>query len=168
MTIPERIKELRKNRNLTQSELADLAGVTKTAISNWERGSYSPDSVNLKKLAEALGTTVAYLLGETDLWTRYGDVPEHDRTKEEWHAIQDQIIRRSEAQREAVQEMGRYTDPDLSIYEIIGDLAKMQSSTKKFYKHYEAQDWESLNSQLDAYKALLNILRTKQNIDTNS
>ena len=52
LTLQEKIKKLRKNKNLTQSELANIAGVTKTAVYNWERGSYSPDGDNLIKEVE--------------------------------------------------------------------------------------------------------------------
>ena len=162
LTLQEKIKKLRKNKNLTQSELASIAGVTKTAVYNWERGSYSPDGDNLRKLAEALGTTVSYLLGETDIWPHGGEIPETERTWAQCISIRDQVVGQSEAQAEARRAMGRYADPELGIFEINGDLAKMQESTRRNYKHYEERELIILSSQLYAYIDLVNKIRALQ------
>lgn len=57
-----RLRELREQKGLTQTELADIVGVTWSAISKYERGIV--DNLpygRMSKLAEALGTSVAYL-----------------------------------------------------------------------------------------------------------
>ena len=159
LTLQEKIKKLRKNKNLTQSELANIAGVTKTAVYNWERGSYSPDGDNLIKLAEALGTTVSYLLGETDVWAHGGEMPESQRTPEEWESIRDEVSQQGDKRFLDVKKMGRYADPELGIYEIIGDMAKMQEATRRNYKHFYERELIVLSSQLDAYKGLINKIR---------
>ena len=67
MTEPEfaaRLKSLRKAKNMTQQELADLLGVSNKSVSRWETGGY-PDVAMLGPLAKALGVTVDDLLGET-------------------------------------------------------------------------------------------------------
>lgn len=61
----QRVKELRKARNLTQQELANLVGVTKMTVSGWERGNYTPSTHTLIILARALRTSTDYLLGIT-------------------------------------------------------------------------------------------------------
>lgn len=65
MTIGEKIRSLRKQKNWTQQQLADFAGVAKTTVLDWEKNRYSPEGKNLINLAESLGTTVSYLIGET-------------------------------------------------------------------------------------------------------
>lgn len=60
----ERLKALRKSKNMTQQELADLLGVSNKSVSRWETGGY-PDVAMLGPLARALGVTVDDLLGET-------------------------------------------------------------------------------------------------------
>lgn len=65
MDFGERLKRVRKGR-YNQEELASLIGVHTNTISRWENGSRSPDAGTLQKLAQALDTTTAYLLGETD------------------------------------------------------------------------------------------------------
>lgn len=61
------IKEKRKERNLTQVELAKKLYVTEKAISRWETGRGTPDVSLLLPLADALGVTVSeILLGKVD------------------------------------------------------------------------------------------------------
>lgn len=57
-----RLKELREGRGLTQKDLADRAGVSKGAISNWEQGIREPSLVNATRLADALGVELAAFL----------------------------------------------------------------------------------------------------------
>ena len=49
---------------MNQEELAYLVGTARQTVSSWERDVFMPDSANLLKLAEALRTSVAYLMGE--------------------------------------------------------------------------------------------------------
>lgn len=60
--IGEYITTLRKNKNLTQKELAESLGVTDKAVSKWERGAGYPDISMLRPLADILGTSVNELL----------------------------------------------------------------------------------------------------------
>ena len=68
-----RLKELRKEKALTQADLAELLEVTKLTISNWENGVSSIKSDRLKKLCEIFDVDAPYLLGynnvknETDI-----------------------------------------------------------------------------------------------------
>ncbi len=64
--IGQRITALRKAHNLTQSELADLLGVTYQAVSQWERSETLPDILILPKLAEIFGETTDHFLGLTE------------------------------------------------------------------------------------------------------
>jgi len=64
--VHERIRSLRKNRRLTQSNLAEKVGVSPQVVSNWERNYTSPDLSDLTKIAHALQTTADYLLGMSD------------------------------------------------------------------------------------------------------
>lgn len=56
------IAKLRKERGLTQRELADKIGVTDKAISKWERGHGFPDVAILETLSNELGVTIAELI----------------------------------------------------------------------------------------------------------
>jgi transcriptional regulator with XRE-family HTH domain len=56
------ISELRKEKELTQKELAEKLGVTDKAVSKWERGLSYPDISLLSKLSYVLGITTSELL----------------------------------------------------------------------------------------------------------
>ncbi len=58
----EFICNLRKEKNLTQKELANILGITDKAVSKWERGAGYPDISMLNPLADALGTSINELL----------------------------------------------------------------------------------------------------------
>lgn len=61
-TMGEIISTLRKNKNMTQNELALKMNVTDKAVSKWERNISCPDINSLPKLAEVLDTSVEELL----------------------------------------------------------------------------------------------------------
>lgn len=61
-SVGSRIRELRKQRGLTQCELADALSVSFQAVSNWERGVTPPDLENLARIAAYFGVLVDTLL----------------------------------------------------------------------------------------------------------
>jgi transcriptional regulator with XRE-family HTH domain len=66
-SLGERIKDLRKAKGLSQTELGVLAGVHYSHIGRYENGQAKPSAGTLGKLADALDTTTDYLLeGATD------------------------------------------------------------------------------------------------------
>lgn len=58
----QRPRELRKSKNLSQTELGHLAGLHYTHIGRFEHGASRPSRDTLKRLADALGVTGDYLL----------------------------------------------------------------------------------------------------------
>jgi len=56
--MPKPLAELRRERGLTQAELAKLIGVTTSAVGNWESGERIPRLPTLRKLADALGCQI--------------------------------------------------------------------------------------------------------------
>lgn len=50
-----RLKQLRKNKNITQQQLAELIGVSKTSIIYWEKGDNLPKHDSLITLGKVLG-----------------------------------------------------------------------------------------------------------------
>ncbi len=69
-----RIKELRLERNLTQSEVAKAIGTSQRNIGRWENGENEPAAVYVKALAEFFGVRADYLLGlEDDFGVRVDD-----------------------------------------------------------------------------------------------
>ena len=62
MTIGKRIAHLRKEKGLTQEELAQHMGISPQAVSKWENDQTCPDISALPKLARLFGVTVDELL----------------------------------------------------------------------------------------------------------
>lgn len=60
------IKALRKERGMTQEELAIRLNVVRQTVSKWEKGLSVPDAEMLQRLAEALEVSVSRLLGGTE------------------------------------------------------------------------------------------------------
>lgn len=58
-----RLKELRKEKNLTQKELADKINVSKITVLRWENGERQIKTDKAQKLADFFGVSVGYLLG---------------------------------------------------------------------------------------------------------
>ena len=61
MAIGERITTLRKERNLSQIQLAKMLDVTRQAVSKWENDQTAPGTIKLIQLADVLDTDVEYL-----------------------------------------------------------------------------------------------------------
>lgn len=63
----KRLTELRKERNLSQAQLAVLIDSSASIICYWETDRSEPSAPNLVKLADFFDVSVDYLLGRTDL-----------------------------------------------------------------------------------------------------
>lgn len=61
-----RLKELRQHENISQGDLAKATGLTRQAISNYERGNRDPSRETWQQLANYFEVSVPYLKGEID------------------------------------------------------------------------------------------------------
>lgn len=57
-----KIKELRKNQNLTQQDLADILKVSRSSISKWETKTSYPDITTLVQISDHFSISLDYLL----------------------------------------------------------------------------------------------------------
>ena len=69
MKFHEKLQELRKNKKLTQEELAEILYVSRTAISKWESGRGYPSIDSLKQIALFFDVTIDDLLSSEKLLT---------------------------------------------------------------------------------------------------
>lgn len=61
----ERIRELRKERGITNYEMAERLGISRNTLTNWERGEKEPHSVEiLEEMAKVLNVPLEILLVE--------------------------------------------------------------------------------------------------------
>lgn len=68
--IGDRIRERRKELNMTQQELSHKLSLTRQCISHWENEVNEPSINDLIRLARTLDTTTDFLLGLTDMKSR--------------------------------------------------------------------------------------------------
>ena len=66
MTFGEKLKKARLALNLSQSEVAEITGISERSIYTYEQTGVLPRSSNIRKLAEALNVSVGYLLDEEE------------------------------------------------------------------------------------------------------
>ena len=65
--MPNNLKKLREDKGLTQTDLGEIFGLTKTAISLYENDKRGIDSKLAVSLADYFGVTTDYLLGRTSI-----------------------------------------------------------------------------------------------------
>jgi len=82
MDFHEKLQELRKQRGLTQEELAARLYVSRTAISKWESGRGYPNIESLKMIAKFFSVTLDELLSSGEVLA----IAEEDSQREDKHA----------------------------------------------------------------------------------
>ena len=87
MEFNEKLQELRKQKGLTQEELAEYLYVSRTAISKWESGRGYPNIDSLKVIAKFFEVTIDELLSGDELLT----IAEED-TKQKERTVRDLVF----------------------------------------------------------------------------
>lgn len=125
-----RLKQLRKQKKLTQQELADSIGMTRRGYQNWENEVNQLSIGKAKKLAEYFGVSVGYLLGL--------DTPSKDGISELIDKVNDWADERNLKQADpkiqwmrVTEEVGeirnvllkptKFTEPQAALKDAIGD-----------------------------------------------
>lgn len=67
LTLSDRLKELRAEKNLHQADVASAIGVTKSALSSYENGYRAPSYGILLDIADFYNVTTDYLLGRQEI-----------------------------------------------------------------------------------------------------
>ena len=81
MEFNEKLQELRKNKGLTQEELAEALYVSRTAISKWESGRGYPSLESLKEIAKYFSVTIDELLSSDEIMS----IAQEDNKQKENH-----------------------------------------------------------------------------------
>ncbi|MEE0203498.1 MAG: helix-turn-helix transcriptional regulator [Muricomes sp.] len=87
MSFSDNVKKLRTQKGMSQQSLAKKAGVSQTAVYQWEKGIRSPKIEQLQKIAAALNVPIS---------TFIDDLSEAQRIKSTWEWIQDNDQKRME------------------------------------------------------------------------
>lgn len=72
-TLSERIKQLRKEKDLTQEEFGKIFGIVKSTVSLYENNKSTPDDEIKKKIAEYFDVSLDYLMGNSDIRNPYNN-----------------------------------------------------------------------------------------------
>lgn len=81
MELGKKLQELRKQKGLTQEELAEILFVSRTAVSKWESGRGYPNIESLKTISKFFGITIDELLSGDELLA----IAEEDGIQKEKH-----------------------------------------------------------------------------------
>lgn len=79
MALPDKLYKLRKERGLSQEQLADALGISRQAISKWESAKAMPETDKLILLSEYFGVSVDYLLKDVDAIPSSGEIFRKDK-----------------------------------------------------------------------------------------
>jgi transcriptional regulator with XRE-family HTH domain len=125
VSIGERLRQVREEMKLNQTEFAAIAGATRQTQSNYEKGERMPDALYLAAIAAA-GADVAYILTGTRVLPLAEQTPEEPREEElsqrekvlvaKWRMLppaeQDDIEEIVEKIEQAQAIKGKYRKPD--------------------------------------------------------
>jgi transcriptional regulator with XRE-family HTH domain len=92
------LKSLRNENRVSQSKLAKAIGTSQQAVHRYEHCEYEPDIETMVQIAKYFGTSVDYLVGNTDIRNKIEEVEKHDLNKDESRML-DNYRKLSENQR---------------------------------------------------------------------
>lgn len=90
--MPNRIRELRSNLNLTQAELAKKIGLNQSAVGKYEREELEPNLDTLMKLSAIFECSIDYIIGYSDDFgnvTVNNDSSAPSLSPDEWQLVKD-------------------------------------------------------------------------------
>lgn len=123
-----RLKKLRKSKGMTRVELAELMGVTKLTILNWEHGTHEIKGSNAKKLADHFNVSIPYLLDYdtnntfSELITKVNEWADERNLKQadpkvQWMRVTEEV---GEI-RDVLLKPTKFTEPQAALKDAIGD-----------------------------------------------
>ena len=76
MSFGENLKNIRKQRGITQEELAEILGVSRQAVSKWESDGGYPETEKLIAISKQLNISIDYLLNDASVMEKKEEVEE--------------------------------------------------------------------------------------------
>ena len=144
LMIGDKLKKLRRNRDLTQEEVAAHIGISYQAISKWERGDGYPDITMLPTLANYFGVSIDELIGMDEI----SSAQRLDDINQKW-----QENRAKGAHKENVELMRNalktYPNNALLLMQLSCSLERLEG-TEKEKKEY----LKELSEQIDDLKSI--------------
>ncbi|MCM1533746.1 MAG: helix-turn-helix domain-containing protein [Corallococcus sp.] len=72
----DRVKEIMREKKLSQKELSKISGITEPSLCRYLRGDIEPRADVVQNIAKALGVSAAYLIGASDTYVQQNAVEE--------------------------------------------------------------------------------------------
>ncbi|MCY8546878.1 helix-turn-helix transcriptional regulator [Bacillus subtilis] len=142
MTVGQRIKAIRKERKLTQVQLADKANLSRSYLADIERDRYNPSLSTLESVAGALGVQVSAIVGEENLIKE--EPAEYNAKEEKDIAKRMEEIRRDLENSDGLSFSGEPMSPEAieSLMEAMEHIVRQTQRINKKYtpKKYRKDD----------------------------
>lgn len=132
--IANRLIELRKKSGLSQEELADRLGLSRQAVSKWERAEASPDTDNLICLAKIYGVSLDDLLNTDESIEDIAREVEERRTAKTGSAG----VHLTDDEGESV----RIDDEGVTIIDKDGERLSVKEAREKYHNGHKSKGWE--------------------------
>lgn len=115
----QRLKELRKEKGLTQVQVAQRFNISNGAVAMWETGKREPDFATMNRLADFFNVSVDYLIGNTNEPWFYLD---NDRILQEINSYEDGSTRESYLTARDKHDIARDLERIMEALDTVGDL----------------------------------------------
>ncbi|ALV02217.1 helix-turn-helix transcriptional regulator [Bacillus siamensis] len=144
MTVGQRIKAIRKERKLTQVQLAEKANLSRSYLADIERDRYNPSLSTVEAVAGALGVQVSAIVGEETLLKE--EQPEYNAKEEKDIAKRMEEIRKDLEKSDGLSFSGEPMSPEAveSLMEAMEHIVRQTQRINKKYtpKKYRKDDQE--------------------------
>ncbi|MBG9368280.1 helix-turn-helix transcriptional regulator [Streptococcus sp. NLN64] len=174
-----RLKELRKEKKLTQKELANVLKINEKTISRWENNESTIKSNKAETLANFFGVSMGYLLGFTDDVNRYDDeeiYQVHVKGENEAFFVSSSKRDYAEQQKETKKQFSNFiiksgfliSDYEIdTVFNLLSEMDLANPNTKKhalFFNKFAYTPFKELEQQgyskvIEFYKKILSDLR---------
>lgn len=158
-----RIKEIRQEKNLSQTDIAKALGVTRQAISLYEKGDREPKLETWRKLADFFGVSVPYLQGISKVKdaNAFDDFQKFLRSLSEIRRMPDKYSI------EVNELLAFYAENDRRVFDLLGNvflkltrndrtLKALKNAVKDISKNSDIQDISEINAiMLDVFVILV-------------
>ena len=160
-TIGKFIQTRRKEKNLTQKELAQKLGVTDKAVSKWERGLGCPDVSILEILAKELDTSILEILKGRTIENEIIQVTEaNDYVKETIKYTKNKT-------KEIINKIIIFLIIFISILLLVLNIENIISLNKKYEYNFESETVKEMKEQYQKLQQNIEIIETNQGKFTN-
>lgn len=154
MNFADNLRTARKEKNISQEDLAEMLNVSRQAVSKWEQGEGFPEADKLLPLAKALNISLDYLMGGAD-----DDEPQAQQPSAQGSAPANRILIKSQDEKTVVNCYKVFsaqvsTKEDAPQYALFGvDGSSLLDEHRVFLGWYARED--TVNKEIDAIFAAM-------------